>query len=207
MLPQRGHALSRPFQMWPRMAEGDAPRERGFSALGLSLSLWKVESSWFSAQASGRSGMLKEAESPTQAFFDMDAAPHGPGAQGTRVHPPQLGVGISFPTRRVCWRSRNSWESCLCGCSVPALSLLSPPIQSGGPSQLPPPLNTCVHTPCSTASLKLLSQRTMFSAFLMCRERGYTYCGLPTKLSFPGLSHSYSQTSPLQRRLHYPISA
>lgn len=65
MPPQRGHALSRPFQMWPRMAEGDAPRERGFSALGLSLSLWKVESSWFSAQASGRSGMLKEAESPT----------------------------------------------------------------------------------------------------------------------------------------------
>lgn len=128
--PQGGHALSRPFPMWPRMAEGDAPREKGFSALGLSLSLWKAESSWFSAQASGRSRMLKEAKSPTQAF-GMNAAPKGPGVQGTTVHPPQLGVGISFRTRRVCWRSRNSWESCLCGCSVPACSLCLLPVWWG----------------------------------------------------------------------------
>lgn len=39
MPPQGGHAVSRPFQMWPRMAEGDAPREKSFSALGLSLLL------------------------------------------------------------------------------------------------------------------------------------------------------------------------
>lgn len=201
--PQGGHALSRPFPMWPRMAEGDAPREKGFSALGLSLSLWKAESSWFSAQASGRSRMLKEAKSPTQAF-GMNAAPKGPGVQGTTVHPPQLGVGISFRTRRVCWRSRNSWESCLCGCSVPARSLCLLPVWWGLlDSPCPPTRAYTLPAPPRPSSLRLLSQR----AFLMCKERGYTYCGLPTKLSFPGLSHSYSQTSPLQRKLHYLISA
>lgn len=138
---------------------------------------------------------------------EIEAASHSPGTWGSKIRPPPPRVGITFLTRRMCWRSRNSWPSkWLCGCSVLALSASLLPIQSGGPSLT---LSHClapVHThilPAPVVFFKLFSQKRMSSAFLPS-VRGRCRLLRPPNCALPGFSHSYSQTS--LRRLYHPIS-
>lgn len=177
------------------------PGAKGFNELELSLALWRVESSWFSAQASGRPGMLKETKSQTQAFFRKWTL-HPKTLERRAPGPPTpTGVGISFPTRGMCWRRRNSWEWCLLGTPRQLTLCFLLPVQSGRPFRI-----VSQHTrftPCPSVSLRLLSQTALFSALVLCGEESAT--GLPS-YAFPGLSPSYSQSASIQRRLHYPIS-
>lgn len=89
---------------------------------------------------------VKRSKVPNPGILQgMDAAPKDPGAQGTGP-PTPTGVGISFPPRGMCWRSRNSWEWCLLGtlCQLTVCCLL--PVQSGGPFRIAPQ-HSCF-TPC-----------------------------------------------------------
>lgn len=121
--------------------------------------------------------MLKAAKPQTQAFFrkwTRESTHHG-GGQASR-----------FPQGRCAAESSNHGIVSVWVLHTSSLSAFSP----GGLLRVSPQHTHTGSLPHRV--LRLLSQIAMFSAFLMYKEGGNTYCDHPISCAFPALSHSYS---------------